>query len=111
MTKVYAPHIPSRYDQQVRRWIPVMNIDPAKQFGEIHTLLPPDSGRIPPKDVATLIAKGLEDITPQDWLLAIGDPFAIGVMMIHAAYRLHGDLRVLRWDKRAAQYTQIVVSL
>lgn len=111
MTKVYVPQIPSRFDQQIKRWVPVMNLDPAKQFGDIEILLPPDGGRIPAKDITQIIAKGLKPITPQDWLLAIGDPLAIGVMMIYAARYLNGELRVLRWDKRSSQYHQLTVSL
>lgn len=111
MTKVYAPQVPSRFDAQLKEWVPIMNLDSAKKFGDLEIMLPPDGGRLAPNIIAQIIAKRMQEITPQDWLLAIGDPLAIGVMMIHAAHQLNGELHILRWDKRSGYYEQLTVSV
>ena len=31
--KVFVPQVPSRYDSYIGRWVPTVNLDPAKAFG------------------------------------------------------------------------------
>lgn len=109
--KVYVPQVPSRYDQDIKSWVPTVNLDPALEFGELEVLLPPEAGRMPSSDLKELLARGIQNIKDTDWLLATGDPVIMGITMALAAQKLDGLLRILRWDKRSRSYEPVVVEL
>ena len=111
MNKVYVPQVPSRYDQDIQSWVPTVNLDPAKAFGKIEILLPPEAGRMPPESLHKILLKGMEDITEDDWLLATGDPIITAIVTTIAVQKLDGLLRLLRWDKRAKTYEPIEIQL
>ncbi len=111
MNKVYVPQVPSRYDQDIQSWVPTVNLDPAKMFGHVEVLLPPEAGRMAAKDVHKILLKGMEDITKDDWLLATGDPVITAIVTIIATQKLDGLLRILRWDKRAKTYEPVEIQL
>lgn len=111
MSKVYVPQVPSRYDQDIQSWVPTVNLDPAKAFGQAIVLLPPEAGRMAPESLHRLLLKGLEHITKDDWLLATGDPVITAIVTTIAAQRLDGLLRLLRWDKRAKAYEPVEIQL
>lgn len=111
MNKVYVPQVPSRYDQAIQSWVPTVNLDPAKAFGQIDILLPPEAGRMAPEALRKILLKGLQTITKQDWLLATGDPIITAIVATIAVQKLGGLLRLLRWDKRAKAYEPIEIQL
>ena len=107
MDKVYVPQVPSRYDSKIKCWVPTVNLDPAKQFGLLEPMLPPEAGRMAPDELKQILSKSIEDITEADWILATGDPVVMGIVMVMAARKLGGLLRILRWDKRTKSYEPI----
>lgn len=111
MNKVYIPQVPSRYDQQIQSWVPIINLDPAKAFGELSILLPPEAGRMAPDSLRKILLKGLQHITKNDWLLATGDPTITAIVATIAVQKLDGLLRLLRWDKRSKTYEPIEIQL
>lgn len=111
MNKVYVPQVPSRYDQHIQSWVPTVNLDPAKAFGQIEILLPPEAGRMAPESLYKILLKGMEKITKDDWLLATGDPIITAIVTTLAVQKLDGLLRLLRWDKRAKAYEPIEIQL
>ncbi len=111
MNKVYVPQIPSRYDQNIQSWVPTVNLDPAKVFGQICILLPPEAGRMAPEKVHKILLKGMEEITKADWLLATGDPIITAIATTIAVQKLGGLLRLLRWDKRTKVYEPVEIQL
>lgn len=111
MNKVYVPQVPSRYDQSIESWVPTVNLDPAKTFGKIEILLPPEAGRMVPELLRKILLKGMEKITKDDWLLATGDPVITAIVTTIAAQKLGGLLRLLRWDKRIKAYEPIEIQL
>ena len=111
MSKVYVPQVPSRYETTIDSWVPTVNLDPAKAFGEISILLPPEAGRMAPKALQEILLKGLENITKDDWLLATGDPIITAIANAIAVQKLDGLLRLLRWDKRAKAYDPVEIQL
>jgi hypothetical protein len=111
MNKVYVPQVPSRYDQDIQSWVPTVNLDPAKAFGHIEILLPPEAGRMAPEVLHKILLKGMEGITEDDWLLATGDPIITAIVTTIAVHKLDGLLRLLRWDKRAKAYEPIEIQL
>ena len=109
--KVFVPQVPSRYDQGIESWVPTVNLDPAKEYGELEVLLPPEAGRMELQEVQAILSKKLYDICEEDWLLATGDPVLIGITAALAANRLDGHLRILRWNKRQKSYDPVEVHL
>lgn len=111
MNKVYVPQIPSRYDSQIQSWVPTVNLDPAKAFGQIEILLPPEAGRMAPDALRKILLKSMEKITANDWLLATGDPVITAIATTISVQKLDGLLRLLRWDKRVKAYEPIEIQL
>jgi len=109
--KVFVPQVPSRYDQSINSWVPIINLDSAKVFGEIEVLLPPEAGRMLPEQIQSILSDKLYNISEEDWLLATGDPILIGITAALAANRLEGRLRILRWNKRQKNYDPIEIQL
>lgn len=110
-SKVFIPQVPSRYDRSVERWVPTVNLDPARQFGDLEIMLPPEAGRMAPQELVQMLERALKDITADDWLLATGDPVAMAITMALAARNLGGTLRILRWDKRVSGYEAVEVQV
>lgn len=108
--RVFIPQLPSRYERGVG-WVPTVNIDPARSFGEIVVLMPPEAGRMQPDELRALLLRSLETITPNDWLLTTGDPVLMGITMVIAARQLNGLLRILRWDRQSRTYEPVEIQV
>ena len=88
------------------------NLLPALDFGSIEYLL--DS-----RDQITFdsvpwvrrIATALRGYTEEDYILAIGDPAAIGIACSVAAQRTGGRYKMLKWDRQEQRYYPITVDI
>ncbi len=109
--KVFVPQVPSRFDSGIGAWVPIVDLSPARRYGEIVTILPPGAYRMDPKALEQVIGSALDGISANDWILAAGDPAIMGMTMAMAAFRLGGALRVLRWNKQVHKYDEVVISL
>lgn len=104
MPKVYAPQLPSRYDTSLKMWIPSVNIDPAKQFGEPVVMLPPNANRLHIMPLVVALREKMADFKPEDAIIAVGDPSLIAIAACIAAKKTGGLLRVLKWDRQTSTY-------
>jgi hypothetical protein len=109
MNKVYVPQVPSKMDESTRVWIPTVNLQPAQRFGTVEVLLPPGANRLAIKPLTDVIKEKLQDITEDDYILALGDPTIIGIVSVVAA-RNAGRLRVLKWDRNSRDYFPVEIS-
>jgi len=109
--KVFVPQVPSRYDQGIDSWVPIVNLDSAEEFGELVVLLPPEAGRMEPEKLQSILSDKLYNVCEEDWLLATGDPVLIGITTALMANRLDGRLKILRWNKRRKNYDPFVIQL
>ena len=88
------------------------NLLPALDFGNIEYIL--DS-----RDQITFdavpwvrrIATALRGYTEEDYILAIGDPAAIGIACAVAAQRTGGRFKMLKWDRQEQRYYPIAVDI
>lgn len=110
-SKVFVPQVPSRYDGDIERWVPTVNLDPARKFGELKIMLPPEAGRMAADELVEILEAAMQNITADDWLLATGDPVAMAIAMALAGRNLNGLLRILRWDKRSRSYEAVEVTI
>lgn len=111
MSKVYAPQIPSKYDVATKLWIPSINLDPAKLFGEIVPMLPPNANRLHINPLTVALREQMKEFTKDDYIIAVGDPSLIAVSSCLAAAKTKGLLRLLKWDKISSSYELIEVTI
>ncbi len=110
MSRVFIPQIPSRYDTNASAWMPTVNIDPAKKFGELNVMLPPEANRLEVSSIVSVLKRMMKDYGPDDYVLALGDPMIIALASV-IAERAAGTLRMLRWDRMSREYMLVEVSL
>lgn len=111
MSKVYAPQLPSRFDASTRLWIPSINIDPARKFGEVVVMLPPNANRAHTAPLVQAMREQMRDYTADDYVIAVGDPSLIAVAACIAAKKAQGTLRMLKWDRQMANYIPVEIQL
>jgi hypothetical protein len=98
MSRVFVVNEPVIYrDGQPFRHL---DLSDAERFGSILHLTPPGSALIDHQTTADGMVRGLADFTPDDYLLAIGNPAMIAWAAAIAARNCSGRLRVLMWRGR-----------
>jgi len=106
MSRVFVLQRPVYKDPETRQWVDKYDLSPAEAFGELVVVLP--MGNVP-ADVGTTVREmqvALADFGPDDHLLAIGDPVAIGLAVLIAAGR-SDVVSMLKWDARARSYRAV----
>lgn len=110
MPRVFIPQIPSRYDTNAEAWMPTVNIDPARKFGELNVMLPPEANRLELSSIVSVLKRMMKDFGPNDYVLALGDPMIIALAAV-LAERAAGTLRLLKWDRMQREYILMETSL
>lgn len=98
-------------EPQARGGRPMMDLSPAQEYGEMVFLLPPGPVALSPAPMIRDLRRALEGFTEDDYLLALGDPVAIGAATAVAAERTGGKVRMLRWDRRDHRYIEIKANM
>ena len=107
MSKVYAPQVPSKFDPATKLWVPSINLDPAKQFGDIVVMLPPNANRLHIAPLVVALREQMKDFTAEDYVVAVGDPSLIAAASCIATKKTGGLLRILKWDRQTGQYLAV----
>jgi len=82
----------------------------ATQFGEIQILFDnrtPEGDRVPyvdPKEMVASMIASMPAFTDDDYILAVGDPLAIGAAVALAADMNEGRVKVLRFERFSKRY-------
>lgn len=106
---VYVTQIPARLEG--RKWVPIIDISPAAQFGEIKVCLPSGMNFHAPVPVVRQLREELREFNGEsDYFLPLGDPL---VMAVAAAMigRREGKFRMLKWDRVMKHYLVYEVEL
>lgn len=111
MPKVYAPQVPSKYDPATRLWVPSINLEPAKEFGELVVMLPPNANRLHINPLVVALREQMKDYGPEDHIVAVGDPSLIAAAACLAAKKTGGLLRILKWDRLSSSYISVEAQL
>lgn len=111
MPTVYISQQPSRFDRGANIWVPTMDVDPAKKFGTIQVMLPPEASRLDPEVALATLKSQMRDYTEHDTLLALGDPTLYALAACIAAQKTDGLLRMLKWDRIAGDYVLVEIQL
>ena len=88
-----------------------IDITPAREFGEIITMLPPGDTNFSYPYIVRCIKECIESYAkPDDFLLLTGDPVSIGIATTIMSKRF-ARLRFLKWLPRERQYLPVTVDL
>ena len=91
---------------------PNVNVIGAGRFGDLIPLLPP--GRqitLSSAPVTKLLKNKLKDFNDKDFLLAMGDPVAIGIASMVAGEVNNGKVNMLKWDRENQCYYNVPIDL
>jgi len=90
---------------------PKYSVLPASEYGELKVLLPPGQIMLATAPTVSLLRKNLRDYSDDDFLLAMGDPIAIGLAVAIAANNNGGRVKMLKWDRRELRYYAIEANI
>lgn len=111
--RVFIVQRPSVWDRNAGAWKSKYDVSPAAEYGKLIELLGP--GNIPFDRMAVAEARvryGLRDYDSRyDFILAIGDPVAIGMALIAAsrAETNDGAVQLLKFDRRRPGYDSLTI--
>ena len=110
MTTVYIPNVPMRRDPETREWRPSMDLHAAHKHGDVRVLFTPDEVQAGAGPCEAVLANRMADIGPDDYVLHIGDP-AIMAMVVRAQMRLvpGAPLNLLKWDRFSRDYLKVTI--
>jgi hypothetical protein len=111
VSKVYVPQQPSRYDAATRLWIPTINLDPAKIYGEVVVMLPPNANRLHTAPLIAALKEQMAQFGSDDYIVAVGDPSIIAAASCIAVRKTGGRLRILKWDRMSSNYIPVEIDL
>lgn len=111
MPKVFIPQIPSRFDSATKLWIPTVNMDAAKSFGDLVVMLPPNANRMHTAPLVQAVKERMSDYCEDDCIVAVGDPSLIAAAACIAVRKAHGTLRLLKWDRMSSSYIAVEMEL
>lgn len=106
--RVFVTQVPQRRGQN-DVWIPVADITPAKAFGELITMLPPQAGWLSADDISVNLGRIFDehDFQSSDYLMLMGSPLVMASAAILAAKqcaRFSKPLKILVWDRDSRRY-------
>lgn len=107
---VYVPQ-EVMYKNQRQRMVPKFNTEAAKIFGDIEILLPYGNVSLAPQPMISKLRSSLKDFNDDDYILPMGDPVAIGVVISTAADFNRGRVKILRWRGKQHCYSVLKMNL
>lgn len=111
---VYVVQEHRRYDRDTGGYIPVHDLSPARQYGELKFLLNPTAGPWQSESIIRDLREGLRDFTPDDYLLMVGNPVLCSWATAIAAdivYDTGQPLKFLQWNGKDHQYVPLAANL
>lgn len=110
MPKVYFTQIPHKRHEG--KLIPAFNVSSAGQFGEIVTIMPPQTAFTNTKILARQVDDEISKYRYEDGdvVVLLGDPVVIATTIAVLA-RYCSIFAVLKWDKNLGRYLKTVVNV
>lgn len=105
--RVFIPQLPSRYDTDLRQWVPTVNIEGAKKFGTIEIMFPPEATRLQIAPLVAAMKEKMVEFAEDDFLVAVGDPSVIAAAAVIASRNTGARWNLLKWDRSARDYIAV----
>ena len=99
-SKIFVTQLPARRENN--QWVPIVDITPAKEFGDIVVMLPSGINYPDTNSVKEQLIPQLEEFGEEDFLLPLGDPLVMTVATALVARK--GFFKILRWDRQSRRY-------
>lgn len=91
---------------------PGKNLLPAADYGDVQVLLPANAQMMfNPQPTVRELRYQLRNFNKDDYILALGDPAAIGVACVVAAEKTAGTFKMLKWDRNEMRYYEVFVDV
>lgn len=110
MSKVFVVQNQHRWDRDRQKFVPKFDLSPAAEFGELVYLLSPTAAPFRPEPIIAELKQKLAGITPEDYILCVGNPLLIQWVGVIAAGLLGGRLRSLQWSGKDQRYIPVEVA-
>lgn len=108
---VYVVQEPRFRDRVTREW-KALDTTSLLDFGSVEVLLEPGAQVVlSAAPTVALLYRKLRGYRPQDYIVASGDPVAIGIACAIAAAVTGGSFTVLKWDNLEHRYFPVPVNL
>ena len=108
--RVYVVQRPAYWNHATGAWVDKFDLSAAEEHGALVYLLPPGNvARDPEQTMARLDHRLSDYVSGHDHLLAAGDPVAIAMAAVRAAFWADGPISVLKWDRMDQRYYAYVV--
>lgn len=110
MPKVFVPQLPNRRDSVSGQLVPVADIRPAEEHGEIRIMLPAEAPFFATADLISSLRSHLHDYSYEDGdsIMAIGDPVILCAVAAILGAR-GGKFYVLKWDRKMKRYFKMKI--
>lgn len=109
---VFVTQIPSRRDKETGTVVPIYNVTPASEYGNIRILMPSGVNFYATADLVRQAKDALKDYSFErgDSIICLGDPSIIATCVAIIARR-SSSFSILRWDRIVNRYVKIDVAL
>lgn len=111
MPRVFITQVPHKLNRKTGELEP-LDLSAAEQWGEPKVILTP--GANPFTSMQSIIDDlhaELKDITPEDYLVLVGNPAIMSAMAAIAADYCEGKLKVLQWHGKQKRYNLVEMDL
>jgi hypothetical protein len=105
---------PAYYDKIRRGWVNKYDFSAAAQYGEIVEVLRPGNLYADRVDTSITHMQNVfksASFNHDDYILAIGDPIAIGAACAIACQMANGTVNILKYDRRTNTYNPFKVQI
>lgn len=108
--KVYVVQRQLRRSDDGSRMVDKFDVAPAEVFGDIQFLLSSGASPFTPESIVLELKAKLAGYNSDcDWLLLVGNPCLIGMVVAVAAQSGGGRVNMLQWSGRSANYIPVKV--
>jgi hypothetical protein len=114
LSRVFVVQRPATRSGERGCWVEKFDLAPAEAFGELVTILPYGNISREPRAlqaVKSTVSGALCAFNPdEDYVLPVGDPVAIAIVLMELGARRFHPVRALKFDRRRGCYESYVVS-
>lgn len=112
MPKVFVTQVPLKRDPVTQAKVPVFNVAPASEHGELDVMMPPAAAFFNTDELVRQLSLKLfdYDYARGDSLMLLGDSAVIAATVAIVAHRAK-RFAILRWDRNIGRYLRVSMTV
>lgn len=99
------------YSFERAKTVPKFDLTPASVYGELEILISRNNIGIAAQPLVAELKHLLKDYSDDDYILAVGDPVAIGLAIAVSGDANRGRVNILKWDRQTRSYISMSANL